>query len=193
MPSASTTPATGKSKIWHCHQGAYLYVIFTRNMLYCFPCAHAIPETPEAISANLTISGMNETTFTADKSVFEGVIADITNSSASSVEATFLEMITSVTTRDAILDGKTYPVRIGRSNQIRALINVVVKPRDTPHEEFALSKMNTAIAFREEINLGLQNQQTESTPSVISVSEIGRIAGKLIYVIRKMNHNTPCV
>ena len=126
---------------------------------------------------------MNETTFAAQKSVIEGVIADITNSSASSVEATFLEMITSVTTRDAILDRKTYPVRIGRSNQIRALINVVVKPRDTPHEVFALSKMNTAIIFREEINLGLQNQQTESTPSVISVSEISRIAGKIIDVI----------
>ena len=157
-------------------------------MLYCFPCAHAIPETPEAISANLTVSGMNETTFTADKSVFEGVIADITNSSASSVETTFLEMITSVTTRDAILDGKTYPVRIGRSNQIRALINVVVKPRDTPHEEFALSKMNTAITFREEMNSALQNQQTESTPSVISVGEISRIAGKLVYVVVKIDH-----
>ena len=65
---------------------------------------------------------------------------------------------------------------------------MAVKPRDTPHEVFALSKMNTAITFREEINLGLQNQQTESTPSVISVSEISRIAGKMIYVIRKINH-----
>ena len=49
---------------------------------------------------------MNETTFAADKSVIEGVIADITNSSASSVEATFLEMMASITTRDAIVDGK---------------------------------------------------------------------------------------
>ena len=146
------------------------------------------------ISANLTVSGMNETTFAAQKSVIEGVIADITNSSASSVEATFLEMMTSITTRDAILDGKTFHVRLGRSNQIRALINVAVKPRDIPHEVFALSKMNTTIAFREEINLGLQNQQTESTPSVISVSEISRMAGKIIYVIRQINHtHTPCV
>ena len=49
---------------------------------------------------------MNETTFAADKSVIEGVIADITNSSASSVEATFLEMMASVTTRDSIVGGK---------------------------------------------------------------------------------------
>ena len=131
---------------------------------------------------------MNETTFASDKSVIEGVIADITNSSASSVEATFLEMMASITTRDAIVDGKTSHIRLGRSNQIRALINVAVKPRDTPHEVFALSKMNIAITFREEINSGLQNQQTESTPSVISVSEISRIAGKMIYVIRKINH-----
>ena len=130
---------------------------------------------------------MNETTFAAQKSVIEGVIADITNSSASSVEATFLEMMASITTRDAIVDGETSHVRLGRTNQMRALIKVVVKPRDTPHEVFALSKMNIAITFREEINLGLQNQQTESYPSVISVSEISRKAGKMIYVIRKIN------
>ena len=131
---------------------------------------------------------MNETTFAAQKSVIEGVIANITNSSASSVEATFLEMMAGITTRDAIVDWKTSHVRLGRSNQIRALINVALKPRDTPHEVFALSKMNTAITFREEINLGLQNQQTESTPSVISVGEISRIAGKLVYVVVKIDH-----
>ena len=97
-------------------------------------------------------------------------------------------MMASITTRDAIPGGKTSHVRLGRSNQIRALIKVVVKPRDTPHEVFALSKMNSAITFREDINLGLRNQQTESTPSVISVSEISRIAGKIIYSTRKINH-----
>ena len=55
---------------------------------------------------NLTVSGMNKTTFASDKSVIEGVIADITNSSASSIEATFLEMMASVTTRDSIVGGK---------------------------------------------------------------------------------------
>ena len=174
-----------------------LYEIFTRGILYCFRYPYDFPEAPDIISANLTVSGMNETTFATDKSVFEGIIADITNSSASSVEATFLEMMASITTRDAIPDGKTSHVRLGRSNQIRALIKVVVKPRDTPHEEFALSKMNTAITFREEMNSALQNQQTESTPSVISVGEISRIAGKLVYVVVKIDHifyktcNTP--
>ena len=139
-------------------------------------------ETPKMISANLTVTGINETTFAADNSVFEGVVADITNSSVSSVEVTFLEMVTSITTRDAIPYGVISNVRLRRSNGNAALINVAVMPRDTPHEIFALSKMNNPITFREEMNLGLQGQQTESNPSVTSVSEITRIAGELTFV-----------
>ena len=138
--------------------------------------------TPEVISANLTVSGINETTFAADKSVFERVIADITNSSASTVETTFLEMLSSITTRDVIRSGEISYARLGRTNGNRALINVALKPRDTPHETFALSKMSTSINFREEINSGLQGQQTESSPSVTSVSEITRIAGERTYI-----------
>ena len=118
----------------------------------------------------------------ADKSAFENVIAAITNSSESTVEATFLEMVSSITTRDVIRRGKTSLVRLGRSNENRALINVAVKPRDSPHETFALSKMNNAITFREEINSGLQGQQTESNSNVTSISEIARIAGDITYV-----------
>ena len=136
---------------------------------------------PEVISANLTVSGINETTFAADKSVFENVIADITNSSTSTVETTFLKMVSSIATRDVIRRGQISHVRLGRSNGNRALINVAVLPRDTPHETFALSKMNTAITFREEINSGLQGRQTESNPIVMSVSEIARIAGEMTF------------
>ena len=138
--------------------------------------------TPEAISVNLTVSGINETTFAADTSMFERVIADITNSSASTVEATFLEMLSSTTTRDEIRRGEISHVRLGRTNGNRALINVAVKPRDTPHETFVISKMSTSITFREEINSALQVQQTESNLSVTSVSEITRIAGERNYV-----------
>ena len=138
--------------------------------------------TPEVISVNLTVNGVNETTFAADKSVFERVIADITNSSASTVEAKFLEMLSSITTRDVISRGEISHARLGRTNGNRALINVAVKPRDTPHETFALSKMSTSITFREEINSGMQGQHTESNPSVTSVSEITRIAGERTYV-----------
>ena len=131
------------------------------------------------ISTNLTISGMDETSFATDKSILENIIADITNSSASSVEATFIEMLESITNRDAISYHDWSNVRSGRSNENRALINVVVKPRDTPHETYAILKMNTSISFREEINLGLQDQSIESNPIVVSVSQITRIPGEL--------------
>ena len=130
------------------------------------------------ISTNLTISGIDETSFATDKSVLENIIADITNSSASSVEATFIEMLESITNRNALSYHDWSNVRPGRSNDNRALINVAVKPRDTPHETYTILKMNTSISFREEINLGLQNQSIES--SVISVSQITRIPGELI-------------
>ena len=130
------------------------------------------------ISTNLTISGIDETSFATDKSILENIIADITNSSASSVEATFIEMLESITNRNALSYHDWSNVRPGRSNENRALINVAVKPRDTPHETYTILKMNTSISFREEINLGLQNQSIES--SVISVSQITRIPGELI-------------
>ena len=132
-----------------------------------------------AISANLTMIGINETTFMADKSIIETIIADITNSSASSVEATLIEMLSSITTRDALLYGELSNVRLTRSGGDRALINVAVAPRDIPHEAYAVTKMNTTITFREEINMGLQNQPTESNTSVISVSQITRVPGEL--------------
>ena len=91
-------------------------------------------------------------------------------------------MVSSITTRDVIRRGKTSLVRLGRSNENRALINVAVKPRDSPHETFALSKMNNAITFREEINSGMQGQQTESNPNVTSISGIVRMAGDITYV-----------
>ena len=141
-------------------------------------CIYDFEETTEepvlAISANLTMIGINETTFMADKSIIETIIADITNSSVSSVEATLIEMLSSITTRD-----ERSNVRLTRSDGDRALINVAVAPRDIPHEAYAVTKMNTTITFREEINLGLQNQPTESNTSVISVSQITRVPGEL--------------
>ena len=146
-------------------------------------CIYDFEETTEepvlAISANLTMIGINETTFMADKSIIETIIADITNSSATSVEATLIEMLSSITTRDALLYDELSNVRLTRSGGDRALINVAVAPRDIPHEAYAVTKMNTTITFREEINLGLQNQPTESNTSVISVSQITRVPGEL--------------
>ena len=152
-------------------------------------CIYDFEETTEApvlaISANLTMIGINETTFMADKSIIETIIADITNSSVSSVEATLIVMLSSITTRDALLYDELANVRLTRSDGDRALINVAVAPRDIPHEAYAVTKMNTTITFREEINLGLQNKPTESNSSVISVSQITRIPGELncVYIL----------
>ena len=146
-------------------------------------CIYDFEETTEepvlAISANLTMIGINETTFMADKSIIETIIADITNSSVSSVEATLIEMLSSITTRDALLYDELSNVRLTRSDGDRALINVAVAPRDIPHEAYAVTKMNTTITFREEINLGLQNQPTKSNSSVTTVSQITRVPGEL--------------
>ena len=130
-----------------------------------------------AISTNLTISGVNETTFAADKSILENIIAEVTNSSSSSVEATFMGMLSSIATRNGLFYNDLVNTRLVRSNENRALINVVVTPRDIPHETYALSKMNTPITFRDEVNLALKNQPTESNPTVLSVSQISRIPG----------------
>ena len=146
-------------------------------------CIYDFEETTEepvlAISANLTMIGINETTFMADKSIIETIIADITNSSVSSVEATLIVMLSSITTRDALLYDELSNVRLTRSDGDRALINVAVAPRDIPHEAYAVTKMNTTITFREEINLGLQNQPTKSNSSVTTVSQITRVPGEL--------------
>ena len=146
-------------------------------------CIYDFEETTEepvlAISANLTMIGINETTFMADKSIIETIIADITNSSVSSVEATLIVMLSSITTRDALLYDELANVRLTRSDGDRALINVAVAPRDIPHEAYAVTKMNTTITFREEINLGLQNQPTKSNSSVTTVSQITRVPGEL--------------
>ena len=125
---------------------------------------------------------MDETSFVTDKSILENIIADISNSSASAVEATFIETLESITNRDALSHHDWSNVRSGRSNENRVLINVAVRPRDSPHETYAILKMNTSISFREEINLGLQDQSIESNPSVTSVSLITRIPGELIVI-----------
>ena len=162
--------------------------------MYIYYFEETTEEPVLAISANLTMIGINETTFMADKSIIETIIADITNSSASSVEATLIEMLSSITTRDALLYDELSNVRLIRSGGDRALINVAVAPRDIPHEAYAVTKMNTTITFREEINLGLQNQPTESNTSVISVSQITRVPGELncvhILAYTKVTPNT---
>ena len=120
-------------------------------------------ETPRSIAVNLTISGINETTFETDlKSDLEKIIADITKSSEPSVNAIFLEMVSSSTTN--------------------ARINVTVKPTDSPHEKIVISEMHDTTSFLDELNTGLQLQGKKMV--VITVGKITPYPGTLIYIIR---------
>ena len=119
-------------------------------------------ETPTVIAANLTISGINETTFEDVKSVLQNIIAQITNSSEPSVNITFLEMVSSSTTN--------------------ARINVTVKPTDSPHEKIVISEMHDTTSFLDELNTGLQLQGKKMV--VITVGKITPYPGTLIYIIR---------
>ena len=134
------------------------------------------------IAANLTISGINETTFEDVKSVLQNIIAQITNSSEPSVNTTFLEMVSSSTTRNTVVRSDLSNLRLARSNVNHALINVAVKPRDSPHETYVISKMHDPTTFLGELNLklGLQGQKMV----VITVSQITPFPGTLIYNIR---------
>ena len=115
-------------------------------------------ETPRSIAANLTISGINETTFETDlRSDLEKIIADITKSSESSVNATFLK-----------ISGK------------HALINVSVTPSDSRHEQIVISMMHDTASFLKELN----NRLGGTKMVVITVGKITPYPGTLIYIIR---------
>ena len=139
-------------------------------------------ETPTVIAANLTISGINETTFEDVKSVLQNIIAQITNSSDPSVNTTFLEMVSSSTTRNTVVRSDLSNLRLSRSNGNHALINVAVKTRDSTHQTYVISKMHDSTTFLDELNLklGLQGQKMV----VITVSQITPFPGTLIYNIR---------
>ena len=138
-----------------------------------------------SIASNLTISGINETTFKAElQSVLENIIANMTNSSASTVNAIFIDMVSSIATRNAVGYSHLSKMRFARSDENNALINVAVNPRDSPHEAFVISRMNAPKHFKKELNLGLKNQGLTIKPIVITVSQITPYPGTLIYIIR---------
>ena len=122
---------------------------------------------------------VDDTSYTADKPVFERIIADITNSSESDVESSFVEMISSITKIGPRI-GRSLNWKSKRSNGNRALINVVVKPRHKTHEAYVVSKMNLSISLRDEINAELQNRPTENGVSVERVNPMTRKSGNMI-------------
>ena len=132
------------------------------------------------IAVNLTISGMNETSFLDVNSDLDDILANITNSPPSSVTSAFIEMVSTITSRNIYLsDGTGNGGREKRSNDNGALINVVITPTDTDHEKDVMDAMNDTASFISDINSGLQALSSGNI-TVINVSQIQRIEGKLI-------------
>ena len=123
---------------------------------------------------------MNETTFLDLNSELDDTVANITNSPPSSVTSTFIEMVSTITSRDIYLsDGTRNGGREKRSNDNGALINVVITPTDTDHEQDVMDAINDTASFISDINSGLQALSSGNI-TVINVSQIQRIGGKLI-------------
>ena len=123
---------------------------------------------------------MNETTFLDLNSELDDIVANITNSPPSSVTSTFIEMVSTTTSRDIyLLDGTRNSEREKRSNDNGALINVVITPTDSDHEQDVMDAMNDTAYFISDINSGLQALSSGNI-TVINVSPIQRIGGKLI-------------
>ena len=123
---------------------------------------------------------MNETTFLDLNSELDDIVANITNSPPSSVTSTFIEMVSTITSRDIYLsDGTRNGGREKRSNDNGALINVVIAPTDTDHEQDVMDAINDTASFISDINSGLQTLSSGNI-TVINVSQIQRIGGKLI-------------
>ena len=111
------------------------------------------------ISVNLTLNGVNETTFADMKAILEQAIADANNVSLSSVNAEFVGMASTISTR---------------SSDDRAVINVIITPSDTNQETEALENMvNNTESFLSEINADLASHNVD----VLSISEVERIPG----------------
>ena len=123
---------------------------------------------------------MNETIFLDLNSELDDIVANITNSPPSSVTSTFIEMVSTITSRDLYLsDGTRNGGREKRSNDNGALINVVITPTDTDHEQDVVDAINDTASFISDTNSGLQALSSGSI-TVINVSPIQRIGGKLI-------------
>ena len=90
----------------------------------------------------MLVHAINESSFNVEKSVLVNIVSDITNSSKSAV--------------DSILDDDFDWF------ENMSIISVSVKPRDKTHENYIISKMNLSLPLRDEINLRMQNETTDT-------------------------------
>ena len=118
-----------------------------------------------AISVNLTMYNVNETTFPDVKPVLEDIISASTNTPYNLVDATFVEVISTVL-RDTV---------------DVAVVNVTVLPLDVTHEIEVIDLLLNTTLFLSEINTGLDTRTDWDTvlhnAEVEYVSDIERAPG----------------
>ena len=128
-----------------------------------------VPSKLLAISVNLTLQGMNETTFIDLKPILKQAIADANNVPLSSVDAAFIETTKAVSS-DEDPSNRTL-------NDIRAVIKVTIKPMNIEEETNVLDNLNeNTEPFLSKIKPVLAAHNV----NVLSMSKVERISGKLV-------------
>ena len=127
-----------------------------------------VPSKLLAITVNLTLQGMNETTFVDLKPILKQAIADANNVPVSSVDAAFIEMTKAISSEE---DPSNLTL-----NDISAVIKVTIKPMDTEEEMNVLDNMDkNKESFLSKIKTALAQHNVY----VLSMSKVERTAGKL--------------
>ena len=107
---------------------------------------------------NLTLNGVDETSFSDIKDILEQTIATANNVPLSSVNANFVGMT---------------PYTSTRSSDGFAVIKVIISPTDPDNLTEVLGKINNTEVFLSEINTDLAKLNVD----VLSMSEVERMPG----------------
>ena len=107
---------------------------------------------------NLTLNGVDETSFSDIKDILEQTIAAANNVPLSSVNANFVGMT---------------PYTSTRSSDGFAVIKVIISPTDPDNLTEVLGKINNTEVFLSEINTELASHKVD----VLSMSEVERMPG----------------
>ena len=128
-----------------------------------------VPSKLLAITVNLTLQGMNETTFIDLKPILKQAIADANNVPLSSVDAAFIEMAKGISSEE---DASNLTL-----NEIHAVIKVTIKPMNKDEERNVLDNLreNTE-PFLSKIKPVLAAHNV----NLISMSKVERTSGKLV-------------
>ena len=127
----------------------------------------SVPSKLLDISVNLTLQGMNKTTFIDLKPILKHAIADVNNVPLSSVDAAFIETTTTAVSSDQDPNNHTLN---------DAVIKVTIKPMDTDEETNILDNLSeNTEPFRSKIQTVLAPHNVK----VLSMSKVERTSGKL--------------